>query len=254
MFRDEGANTAGFDAQAENSSNIQGQSVVTLLLCENALLRTGLKYILLGSCFSVLDVNLHETLALAGRCDETPVLYLIDASEASERTIEAARQIKGKNPTARVAVIADHFELSFVRSGVSAGIDGFCLTAGGRDVLIKSLELVMLGERILPGSLLRGMLQQASMPTEAAHASIAAMQTVPDPRAHKLSPRETVILQSLMGGDPNKVIARKLDITEATIKVHVKAILRKIGAANRTQAAMWATGHLPPGMGTSAKI
>jgi two-component system nitrate/nitrite response regulator NarL len=61
-----------------------------------------------------------------------------------------------------------------------------------------------------------------------------------------------VILQSLLGGDPNKVIARKLDITEATIKVHVKAILRKIGAANRTQAAMWATGHLPPRMGASA--
>jgi two-component system nitrate/nitrite response regulator NarL len=47
-----------------------------------------------------------------------------------------------------------------------------------------------------------------------------------------------------MGGDPNKVIARKLEITEATIKVHVKAILRKIGVANRTQAAMWATGNL----------
>ena len=47
-----------------------------------------------------------------------------------------------------------------------------------------------------------------------------------------------------MGGEANKVIARKLDITEATIKVHVKSILRKIGAANRTQAAMWANENL----------
>jgi two-component system nitrate/nitrite response regulator NarL len=253
MFRDEGGNTAGFNAQTNNSLIIQGQSVVTLLMCENALLRTGLKYILLGSCFSVSDLDLHETSALASHSEETPVLYLVDASEASERTIEIVRQIKSKSPTARVAVIADQFELGFVRSGVSAGIDGFCLTAGGRDVLIKSLELVMLGEKMLPGVLLRSMLQQASMPAEAANESIAALQTVPDPRVHKLSPRETVILQSLMGGDPNKVIARKLDITEATIKVHVKAILRKIGAANRTQAAMWATGHLPSRMGASAK-
>jgi two-component system nitrate/nitrite response regulator NarL len=47
-----------------------------------------------------------------------------------------------------------------------------------------------------------------------------------------------------MGGEANKVIARKLEITEATIKVHVKSILRKIGAANRTQAAMWANENL----------
>ncbi len=61
---------------------------------------------------------------------------------------------------------------------------------------------------------------------------------------HSLSPREAEILRSLMRGEPNKVIARKLDVTEATIKVHVKAILRKVGAANRTQAALWATEHL----------
>jgi len=47
-----------------------------------------------------------------------------------------------------------------------------------------------------------------------------------------------------MRGEPNKVIAKRLDITEATIKVHVKAILRKVGVANRTQAAMWAKEHL----------
>jgi two-component system nitrate/nitrite response regulator NarL len=47
-----------------------------------------------------------------------------------------------------------------------------------------------------------------------------------------------------MDGEPNKVIARKLHVAEATVKVHIKAILRKIGVANRTQAAMWAKGHL----------
>ncbi len=49
-----------------------------------------------------------------------------------------------------------------------------------------------------------------------------------------------------MEGEPNKIIARKLHVAEATVKVHVKAILRKIGATNRTQAAMWAMDHLPP--------
>ncbi len=65
-----------------------------------------------------------------------------------------------------------------------------------------------------------------------------------DPKARSLSARETEILSSLMEGTPNKLIARKLHVAEATVKDHVKAILRKIGAANRTQAAMWAKGHL----------
>jgi len=50
-------------------------------------------------------------------------------------------------------------------------------------------------------------------------------------------------LESIMGGMANKVIARKFDICEATVKVHVKAILRKLGVENRTQAATWAVKH-----------
>ncbi len=55
-----------------------------------------------------------------------------------------------------------------------------------------------------------------------------------------------------MNGEPNKVIARQFDVTESTIKVHVKAILRKIGAANRTQAAMWAFDRMKPAHRTHA--
>jgi two-component system nitrate/nitrite response regulator NarL len=56
-----------------------------------------------------------------------------------------------------------------------------------------------------------------------------------------LSPRETSILRWLARGASNKLIGREIKISEATVKVHVKAILRKIGVANRTQAAIWAT-------------
>jgi two-component system nitrate/nitrite response regulator NarL len=60
-----------------------------------------------------------------------------------------------------------------------------------------------------------------------------------DAIAPPLSPREKSILRHLINGDSNKCIARKIDITEATVKVHVKAILRKIRVQNRTQAAIW---------------
>ena len=63
-------------------------------------------------------------------------------------------------------------------------------------------------------------------------------------RDHNLPSRQAEILRRLMEGELNKVIERKLDIAEATIKVHIKAILRKVRAKNRTQAAMWASAHL----------
>nr|WP_281400119.1 LuxR C-terminal-related transcriptional regulator [Microvirga zambiensis] len=75
---------------------------------------------------------------------------------------------------------------------------------------------------------------------------------VVDARVSKLSPREADVLRGIMNGEPNKVIARQFDVTESTIKVHVKAILRKIGAANRTQAAMWASDRMTPAPRTYA--
>ena len=63
----------------------------------------------------------------------------------------------------------------------------------------------------------------------------------------RLSERETQILDGLVRGHANKVIARTCDITEATVKVHMKSILRKIRVANRTQAAIWALEHGYPG-------
>lgn len=67
-----------------------------------------------------------------------------------------------------------------------------------------------------------------------------------------LSERELVILRALVQGSANKVIANELDITEATVKVHVKAILRKLRAKNRTQAAIWAVRHMSSQFGNQA--
>ena len=62
--------------------------------------------------------------------------------------------------------------------------------------------------------------------------------------ARGLSSRELAILRTLMEGASNKVIARTLVITEATVRVHMKAILRKLRLQNRTQAALWARNYL----------
>lgn len=203
----------------------------TLIASDNALVRAGLTHILSGTCFTLVDSP-----------EAAPVLYVIDASGSSEHVLEAVASIKSQYPLCRVALIEGHSDVEFVQAAIAAGVDGFCSATGHREVLIKSLELIVLGETLLPSALIQKLLSQA--PESNSPVIPEVRGNPPDPRVHKLSPREKVILQSIMGGDANKVIARKLEVTEATVKVHVKAILRKVGAANRTQAAMWAAGHL----------
>ena len=111
---------------------------------------------------------------------------------------------------------------------------------------MKSLDLVMLGETVFPSIILDLVRRQAASPEPEVAESQPIIAAIGDeePVPKQLSVRETVILRCLMQGDSNKLIARKFDIAEATVKVHVKAILRKIQAKNRTQAAIWAASHL----------
>jgi two-component system nitrate/nitrite response regulator NarL len=109
------------------------------------------------------------------------------------------------------------------------------------DVFVKSIELVMMGETIFPPAFLSFVLDAESGNATPAsdENSHAILVTADDSVAPQLSPREKSILRCLIEGDSNKSIARKIDIAEATVKVHVKAILRKIRVQNRTQAAIW---------------
>jgi two-component system nitrate/nitrite response regulator NarL len=217
---------------------------VTILNCNNPLLSTGLEVLLANTRFVVSEVRTDEPSPRRPRLYTQPDLFIVDASNSSKDTLEVIKLLKVKQPDARVVVIADHFSLNFIRLGMDAGVDGFCLATSDREVLIKSLELVVMGDGILPIRLVRSMLNEMISDTEPDQGSLMAEPLPPDPGAYKLSSREAEILRYIMRGEPNKVIARKLDLAEATIKVHVKAILRKIGAANRTQAAMWAMEHL----------
>jgi two-component system, NarL family, nitrate/nitrite response regulator NarL len=104
----------------------------------------------------------------------------------------------------------------------------------------------MLGGTHLPAALMRLVGEDYNMDSEDDLTVPAAQMGVPilDHMPQKLSQQKTRILRCLMQGESNKIIARRFDITEATVKVHIKAILRKISVRNRTQAAIWAQSHL----------
>jgi two-component system nitrate/nitrite response regulator NarL len=170
---------------------------------------------------------------------------IIEASQNTGRVLDVIKEVRAQSPETRIVALADQFDLSFVRVALEAGVNGFWLTASSPEVLINSLELVMLGERVLPFEVIRSLIDAAPRKQSQPLQDNTSEPKLSDLKDCKLSMREAEILGCLTKGEPNKVIARRLDITEATIKVHVKAILRKIGASNRTQAAMWASQRLP---------
>jgi two-component system nitrate/nitrite response regulator NarL len=185
-------------------------------------------------------------------CASNTGLIIIEATQNTGRVLEIVRQVKDRSPETRIVVLADQFDLGFVRVAHEAGVNGFCLTASGPDVLIKSLELVVLGESVLPLEVVRSVMNRASQTQS--HQENTEEPKLSDLKECKLSAREAQILGCLREGAPNKIIARQFDVTEATVKVHVKAILRKIGVANRTQAAMWASERLPRQGGPSVNV
>lgn len=232
--------------RTKHKANGAEPEVTTVLISDNALLHLGLQQVLHGTPLVIAG---EASLPESGRLQQLAPqfdLVLIDAGQNTGRALQTVRQVREQSPEARIVVLADYFDFGFVRLGHEAGVNGFCFAAGAPAVLVKSLELVMLGESVLPFQVVRSIMDEAPQ-----NQSQPLQKNTTEPKLSylkecKLSAREAEILSCLREGAPNKIIARKLDITEATIKVHIKSILRKIGVANRTQAAMWATGHLSP--------
>lgn len=238
---------AGRYTHSIDASASPPEMVNTVIFCDNSLIGVGITHLLDGTRFVTADPFTNAAKASEIDYLSAPDLFIISASISPSDTAEAIRLLRGKFPEVRIVVIADRYDLGFVKLCLDGGVNGFCLTGSSRDVLIKSLELIMLGEFVMPSALMTSLLNGSEAVSTPKHQDRGADAKLPseDPTVRKLSAREAEILSHLMEGAANKVIARKLDVAEATIKVHIKAILRKIGAANRTQAAMWASTHLP---------
>lgn len=232
-------------SETVTTSRSLAPSIPTALLCDSFLLRSGIEGILRQTPFAITEAVSVTGPKRLQYCAPTTALVIIEASQNTGRVLEVIRQVREQSSETRIVALADHFDFDFVRSGRDAGVNGLCLTTSGPEVLIKSLELVMLGESILPFEVVRSLMERAPQAgNQSVQEDSVAQAKLSDLTACKLSAREAEILGCLTKGEPNKVIARRLDITEATIKVHVKAILRKIGAVNRTQAAIWASQRL----------
>jgi two-component system, NarL family, nitrate/nitrite response regulator NarL len=165
-------------------------------------------------------------------CSRTPNLFILDNSTTDhlESELEA---LNTSFPKSRKVVLSDQFDLEEVVDAFKYGVDGYIVKEISLEALMKSLRLVAMGEKVMPSQLaqhLSSMEEKAQVPQFARNPDVTRI----------LSEREITTLRYLLVGHANKVIARRLEISEATVKVYVKAILRKLRVSNRTQAAIWA--------------
>ncbi|WP_292503449.1 response regulator transcription factor [Mesorhizobium sp.] len=225
------------------------QSFITVLVGPSELLREGLNRILDAAMFPVLfsAACVHDLLKKP-LPQHRSILLIIDVggTDADAEFAQIA-EFKAIYPTSHVVALADHCRSTDIVSAFRAGADGYLTKVSAYDTFIKALELVMLGQAVLPAETstsiqdIRHGLKHDAAADELAKVAVKVGHE--DQELSILSNRENCILRRLIEGESNKAIAREINIAEATVKVHVKAILRKIRVRNRTQAAVWAMNH-----------
>ncbi len=211
-----------------------------IVLCSgNRLFREGLRRIMMTTTTAVVgEVSALAEAQFALRSgDINPSLIVCDAEQDSAAGFQTLESITREFPAIGVVVLADHLTQRDLELAIACGARGFLPKDISAEALQISLKLIALGEDIFaaPASL-----RAANYAAGTFRATSPELSGLRSP----LSPREDQILRCLEGGLPNKTIARNLDMAEATVKVHLKALLRKINVENRTQAAVWAMNNL----------
>ncbi|MDO8186972.1 response regulator transcription factor [Conexibacter sp. JD483] len=162
-----------------------------------------------------------------------PDVVLMDLEMPVMDGIEATRRILAERPSTAVLVLTSFSDRPRIVGALEAGACGY---------LLKDVEAEQVAEGIRAAA--RG---ESPLDPRAARTILTA-RSAPDPLA-ALSAREREVLELLVEGLPNKLIARRLEISEKTVKSHLTSIFRALDVTDRTQAALWAERH---GLGRSS--
>lgn len=202
----------------------EGTAMRILIADDHDLLRDTLVMYLQGEAgFEVQTAgNFHE--AIVHMTTDAPFdLVLLDLKMPGMQGLQGLKQAIALGDGQRVALISGQATQAIVQDALVAGAAGFIPKSMPAKSLINAVRFMANGEQFVPIEFITG------------------PEVEPDhPLAAKLTQRELQMLKGLTEGKSNKEIGRDLDIQEPTVKLHMKTLYRKLGASNRTQAAMMA--------------
>jgi two-component system nitrate/nitrite response regulator NarL len=208
-----------------------------LLVDDHTLFRNGLKSLL----------QRHKEFEVVGEAGDglegvkrarqlQPDVVLLDLHMPGITGREAVAILAEEAPGTRVLMLTVSEDAEDLIACLRAGARGYLLKNIETEFLLDALRRAMLGEAVITprmtGKLVEGFrgMQPDATPGQGAE-------------KEKLSPREREILALLAQGESNKEIARALDVTESTVKIHVQSILKKLNLSGRVQAAVYAVEH-----------
>jgi DNA-binding NarL/FixJ family response regulator len=158
------------------------------------------------------------------------VLVYIRSAALTDIWVQSALELlRVRLPEASAVVLSDRDDVDEVNRALTHGVRGYIPTSVEREVAVAALRLIGAGGTFVPAHALRSTGAKVDDQPE------GGRQRRSDGLG--LTPRELSVIDLLREGKPNKLIARQLDMQENTVKVHVRNILRKLNAGNRTHAA-----------------
>lgn len=187
-----------------------------------------------GFAFKVVEavVSHHKTESLDGAHLALLSLGGARAAEADSQRTAIEELVRRMPQGAPVVVLSDSDAAADVVAAFKAGARGFVTTRMDPHVMFRALKFIIEGGAFFPPSALLDA-------TESAEADVGAdISFGPQAGSEALTSRQGEVLRLLRQGQSNKRIARELQMSESTVKVHIRQIMRKLGASNRTQAAL----------------
>ncbi len=202
-----------------------------MIVDDHAVVRRGLEQLLAtADDLEVVATASNGEEALAAIEAASPDVVLMDLSMPVLDGVEATRRIAADFPSAHVVVLTSFAEQQRVLEALDAGAVGYLLKDAEPDDVLAGVRAAHAGGSPLDPKAARVLLdaQRAQRP------------------ARSLSAREEEVLRLVATGLANKQIARRLGISERTVKAHLTNVFQQLGVTDRTQAALWAKEHLPP--------
>lgn len=210
-----------------------------------AALLGGYSYRVTDSCQTVADMPVSPE-------EEGPRMVVLTGGTVDHTVAESAH-VRRRCQNCKIVVVLENLQNEDFQKLAHSAIDGCVAVGNSQDVLSWTLDLVIAGARIIV--LADEPCLNISPPEDGQKAGSGngrgpSLQNQSDTgdllsaaAVLALSGRERQIIDGLVKGQSNKLIARGFGIAEATVKVHMKAILRKVACSNRTQVAIWALEH-----------
>lgn len=172
--------------------------------------------------------GVHSLLGLIEQWPDAELL-LLDLHMPGARGYSALAHIRGQYPGLPIIVVSGHEEAQVAKRALAHGASGYIPKSTPGEEIVRAIGAVLDGDVWLPHQLLGG-----GVELKADEADVAA-------RVATLTPQQFRVLTMIAEGLLNKQIAYDLNVSEATVKAHMTAIMRKLGVSNRTQVALAAS-------------